>query len=113
MPVSREDVERIIASVPGFQTRWDAFLKEWETEPSLSYYLVAAAQDVRGLVRNCSFLRNNVDEVMSRCATDALSIWHIGSYYHYPQSGPHGAKRYVTFRTTNKSEYITPSTASS
>ncbi len=39
MPVSREDVERIIASVPGFQTRWEAFLKEWDTEPSLPYYL--------------------------------------------------------------------------
>jgi hypothetical protein len=39
MPVSREDVEQIIAAVPGFRTRWEAFLKEWETEPSLPYYL--------------------------------------------------------------------------
>ena len=39
MPVNREDVERIIASAPRFRTRWEAFLKEWETEPSLPYYL--------------------------------------------------------------------------
>ena len=39
MPVSREDMERIIASVPGFRVRWEAFLKESEGEPSPPYYL--------------------------------------------------------------------------
>jgi hypothetical protein len=39
MPVTREDVERIIASVPGFRTHWEGFLKEWETETSLPYYV--------------------------------------------------------------------------
>jgi hypothetical protein len=39
MPVSPEDMERIVASVPGFRTCWDGFLKEWEKEEPLPYYL--------------------------------------------------------------------------
>ena len=39
MSVKREDVERIIASVPGFQAQWREFLKEWEKETSPPWYL--------------------------------------------------------------------------
>jgi hypothetical protein len=39
MSVKREDVERIIASVPGFQAQWQVFLKEWEKETSPPWYL--------------------------------------------------------------------------
>jgi hypothetical protein len=39
MSVRREDVELIVASVPGFRTGWERFLKNWESETSPPYYL--------------------------------------------------------------------------
>jgi hypothetical protein len=40
MAAKQEDVEQIIATVPGFQTQWQEFLKEWEKETSPPWYLV-------------------------------------------------------------------------
>ena len=40
MPAKREDVEKIIATVPGFQVQWQEFLQEWEKETSPPWYLV-------------------------------------------------------------------------
>jgi hypothetical protein len=39
MPVNRQDVENIIATVPGFRNSFQEFLQEWETEASLPWYL--------------------------------------------------------------------------
>ena len=39
MAAKQEDVEKIIAAVPGFQTQWQEFLKEWEKETSPPWYL--------------------------------------------------------------------------
>jgi len=39
MAARREDVEKIIATVPGFQDQWREFLKEWDKEISPQWYL--------------------------------------------------------------------------
>ena len=39
MAAKQKDVEKIIATVPGFQTQWQGFLKEWEKETSPPWYL--------------------------------------------------------------------------
>jgi hypothetical protein len=38
MPI-REDIETIVATVPGFQTTWERFLSEWADEASLPWYI--------------------------------------------------------------------------
>ena len=40
MPAKREDVEKIIATVPGFQAQWQEFLMEAEKETSPPWFLV-------------------------------------------------------------------------
>lgn len=40
MPAKQEDVEKIIATVPGFQRQWQEFVKESEKETSPQWYLV-------------------------------------------------------------------------
>ncbi len=39
MPLSRQDVESIVATVPGFRNRFQEFLQEWEPKDSLPWYL--------------------------------------------------------------------------
>jgi hypothetical protein len=39
MPVTREEIEAIIATVPGFQAAWQGFLKCWNKEDSIPWYL--------------------------------------------------------------------------
>ncbi len=39
MAAKQEDVEKIIATVPGFQAQWQEFLKEWEKETSPPWFL--------------------------------------------------------------------------
>jgi hypothetical protein len=43
MAAKQEDVEKIIATVPGFQTQWQEFLKEYKKETSPPWYLVMGA----------------------------------------------------------------------
>lgn len=37
--MDRDQLERIVAAVPGFRPTWDAFLKEWETEGEPGWYI--------------------------------------------------------------------------
>jgi hypothetical protein len=37
--VNREQLERIVAAIPEFRTRWDSFLREWEKEAEPPWYI--------------------------------------------------------------------------
>jgi hypothetical protein len=39
MPVNRQDVENIVATVPGFRKSFQTFLEQWEPEGPLPWYL--------------------------------------------------------------------------
>jgi hypothetical protein len=39
MSLKRENAERIVTAVPGFRPSWEKFVKEWEAEASLPWYI--------------------------------------------------------------------------
>lgn len=53
-------------------------------------------------------LRNHINEVMKRRATNAVSLWHIGADNDYAQSGPHSTERHVVSGMADTDEHIAP-----
>jgi hypothetical protein len=85
--VNRDQLERIIATVPSFRSRWDSFLKEWEPEGEPPWYVGVSelAQYVvdchsQNLTSELPNLFSTVEDVLREPDADIESLIAIGLF---------------------------------
>ena len=85
--MNREQLERIVAAVPDFRTRWDSLLREWEKEGEppwyigmneLAHYLVDCQS--QGTTSEFPTLFSTIEEVLQSSDRDIQSLIAIGLF---------------------------------
>ena len=87
MPVNRQDVENIVATVPGFRKSFQTFLQEWEPEGSLPWYIAMSelAHYVvesygRGITEEFADLFATVESLLNKSEPELENLIAVGLF---------------------------------